>query len=174
MRYFKLAFNFLFLALFIVLITYLVLPKGYIFLKILEKKGIKIAVNKVKENFWGAEFFDVNLWIKGYEFKVKKIKLNGKSLFIPCGEKSYIKISYLPLKKVKVIVKDFSGACIGRSEVKKISGEITYIYPEGLYGNLYLYEINYFAKVSKALITFKKDYLYFQVPELNIRKKFKL
>ena len=163
------------LALILLLISgYFLIPKGYIFIQLLRKQKIEVAVGNLKETLTGAEFSDIFVKFKGEEFKIKKAKLSGNIFKIYCNNKGYAQIKYHPFKTLIFETGNFSGKCIGREEIGEIKGRVMFIYPESGKGKIYISKIHFFGKDFKAEIEFKKKFLILKIPSLGITRKFKI
>jgi len=158
----------------ILILGYFLIPKGYVFIQLIRKHGIDIAVGNLRENFTGAEFSDVLLRFKGEEFRIKKAELSGNTFKIYCDNKGYARIKYLPFKTLIFETKNFSGKCIGRKEIGEIKGRVVFVYPESGKGKLYISKIHFFGKDFKAEIELKKKFLILKIPSLHITRKFKI
>ncbi len=177
MKYLKFFLGIILSVFFCVFIGYILLPKGYLFLLLLEKRGIKVYAERVKEDFFGFRLynvvFDISPFLKRYrrnlgklsiflkgksrELKFSEVCFSGNEFFISCKGGGFLKIFYHPFKEINVIAKDFYGSCAGRSEIEKISGKFTYSYPRNIVGKLKVEGIQFFPGFSNVLIFFKKD-----------------
>ncbi len=177
MKVLKLFFNLTIFLFTTFLLIYVLLPKGYILIHLLEKAGLGIYAESVKEGFIESRLSHVTVTYYYPDFKRKQkvintsllilfplhfsqVYFNGYSLTVPCQKKRFLKITYLPPKKVKIVFNNFPGTCAGRSEIKNISGEIFYIYSKGFFGSL---------KVKTSFPGFYSLNLYFKKNRIELK-----
>ena len=135
MRSVKIIFEILVLILAALFAFWLILPRGYILLKILEKKGFSIYPETIKEGLFSTSFYRVHLSIKGFRITIPEARLNWRGLEVPC-DGGHLKILYLPPEDLRFEFRDFRGRCAGREDFEKISGTLIYHPSRGFSGRL--------------------------------------
>ena len=157
----------------ILAVIYLTLPKGLLFLWGLNKLGIKAVAQEIEEGFLGAELKEVILEIKGETLKFSKMYLTLGNVVFSCGN-GQIKVKYSPFSKIEFDVSNIRGRCIGENRFKEIDGKFFYQFNRGFTGSLQMKEVNYVIKAPKVLIRLKGDEVEIYVPNLGIRRRFKI
>ena len=84
MRIVRIIFNSLVLVLIGLIAVWLLLPRGYLLVKILEKKGFFIYPEAVKERLISTRFYRVHLSVKGFRVTIPEARLTWRGLEVPC------------------------------------------------------------------------------------------
>ncbi len=174
MRYIKKTIWILIGFLFCLILIYGLIPKGYLFLDLLNKKGIQIYAERVEEDFLGFRLYNVILNVSSLlknlnklgklslffknsspELKFSEVIFSKNELFIPCKANGFIKVFYYPPKKIIIEIKNFTGECVQRKEFKKVSGNLVYLYPRNIKGELRIEGLSLFPGFSRVFMYFK-------------------
>ncbi len=136
MRILKIIFYSVTLLLISLVALWIILPRGYLLVKILEKNGISIYPEAIKEGLFTTRFYRVHLSLKGFHALIPEAEFSWRGLEVPCAPDGYLKATYRPPKNLRIVFKNFRGPCAGRGDFEKISGTLVYRYPHGLFGKL--------------------------------------
>ncbi|HFC98625.1 MAG TPA: hypothetical protein ENJ40_09275 [Thermosulfurimonas dismutans] len=136
MRILRIIFNFLVLVLISLIMVWVILPRGYFLLKFLEKNGLLVYPEAIKEDLFSTRFYRIYFALKGFRVTIPEARLDWRGLEIPCAPNGYLRISYLPPQNLRLVFKDFRAHCTGRDDFEKVSGTLTYRHPQGLFGKL--------------------------------------
>ena len=129
-----LALPVLLLALF--LASWVLLPRGYILLKILEKKGFPVYPEAVREGLLEATFYRVHFSFRGLEARVPEVRLFPWGLEVPCPSGGALRASYRPPARIILNLRDFPARCLARKDFERASGRLLYLPGRGLFGEL--------------------------------------
>ncbi|OAQ19879.1 hypothetical protein [Thermosulfurimonas dismutans] len=171
MRFLKATITGIIFLILILTATYALLPRGYLFVRFFEKLGFLIYPERIKEGLFETRLFCVHFSVKGYHFEFPEVRLGWYELEVPCGRKGYLRVSYLPLKDLRIVFKEFEGRCAGREDFEKISGTLIYRHSEGLFGKLRVSGFRSPTGPTTVLLNFSGRTLIYNFPRLNIKRK---
>ncbi len=169
MRILKLIFSSLVLVLISLIAVWVILPRGYLLLRFLERKGLSVYPEAVKEGLFFTRFYRIHFVVKGLRVTIPQARLSWRSLEVPCAPKGYLRVSYLPLKNLRIVFKDFQGRCAGRNDFEKVSGTLTYHHPQGLFGKLRVSGFRSPTGPTTVLLKFSGRELYFHFSHVTRR-----